>query len=190
MQTRKAAQRRVKRRRRQAFLAIAVTGILALGAFLLVPHSAHRAPVAFTDHDEVDHNAEMIQQTFAVQQAVVAYAQAHGGAVPQTASAFDQQIVAGGYLPSKQLPCSPWGGQQKAMLAATPEVRAALAFGDGKGLGKAVVDSEIRSLNTLGALCYEVLGPSEYRLYGIGRGRSGEATVIIQLGSPPSGQAS
>lgn len=148
-----------------------LTGVWALRR----PHPS-QAPASSWEV-EVDHNAEMIQQTFAVQQAIEAYARDHQGAIPSQAASFDREIVQGGYLPGNKLPASPWGGQQRAMLPVTVAMR-----GD---LGPAQIEREIRNPNTLGALCYEATGQTEYRLYGIGRSKDGQAAVIIQLGSPP-----
>lgn len=134
------------------------------------------APMA-SKEVEVDHNFEMIQQTFKVQQAIETYVRDHQGAVPADARAFDREILKGGYLEGNKLPASPWGGEQPAMLPVTVAMR-----GD---LGPAQTEREIKSANTLGALCYEAIGSGEYRLYGVGRSKDGQAAVIIQLGSPP-----
>lgn len=159
-------------------LVVCLLGIVGLvGVWALTrPQTPSQAPAA-SKEVEVDHNAEMIQQTVTVHQAIEAYARDHGGAVPADAAAFDREIVQGGYLPGNKLPDSPWGGQQPAMLPVTVTMR-----GD---LGPAQVEREIRSPRTLGALCYEAVGRTEYRLYGVGRGKAGQAAVIIQLGSPP-----
>lgn len=166
-------------RRRRAMFVASLLGIVVLVGIWAIsrPHPPSHAP-ASSKAAEVDHNAEMIQQTVTVQQAVEAYARDHQGAVPADAAAFDREVVQGGYLPGNKLPDSPWGGHQPAMLPVTMVMR-----GD---LGPAQVEQEIRSPNTLGALCYEAVGSTEYRLYGIGRGKAGQAAVIIQLGSPPS----
>lgn len=160
-------------------LVVALFGvILVAGVWLLTrPQAPGQTPVS-TKEAEVDHNAEMIQQTVTVHQAIEAYARDHQGRVPPDAAAFDREIVQGGYLPGNKLPESPWGGQQPAMLPVTVVMR-----GD---LGPAQVEREIRRPNTLGALCYEAVSATEYRLYGIGRGKGGQAAVIIQLGSPPT----
>lgn len=160
-------------------LVAALFGIVVVaGIWMFVrPQHASQAPVS-SKEAEVDHNAEMIQQTFTVQQAIETYAKDHGGQVPPDAAAFDREILQGGYLPGNKLPASPWGGQQPSMLPVTVVMR-----GD---LGPAQVEQVIRSPNTLGALCYEAVGTTEYRLYGVGRGKKGQAAVIIQLGSPPT----
>lgn len=165
-------------RRRRALLVVGIFGIAVVGGTWALLHrpAASRAPMG-SRALEVDHNAEMIQQTFTVQQAVEAYARAHGGAVPADAPTFDREIVKGGYLTGNKLPTSPWGGEQPAMLPVT------LAM-DGD-LGPAQVERTIRSPKSLGALCYEATGRKGYRLYGVGRSRDGQAAVIIQLGSPP-----
>lgn len=165
-------------RRRRALLVAGLLGIGVLAGIWVFtrPHAPSAAPAA-SKEAEVDHNSEMIQQTFTVQQAIAAYARDHQGAVPADAAAFDREIVQAGYLPGNRLPASPWGGQQPAMLPVTMVMR-----GD---LGPAQVEREIRNPNTLGALCYEAISRTEYRLYGIGRGKAGQAAVIIQLGSPP-----
>lgn len=166
-------------RRRRALLVVGLLGMVVVGGAwaMLRPKPSTSAPMA-SKEVEVNHNTEMIQQTFTVQQAIEAYARDHQGAVPADAAAFDRELVKGGYLVGNKLPASPWGGEQPAMLPVSVVMR-----GD---LGPAQIEHEIRSQNTLGALCYEALGRSGYRLYGVGRSREGQAAVIIQLGSPPS----
>lgn len=165
-------------RRRRALLVAGFLGIcVVIGIWAVMRPQAPVSAPSVSKEAEVDHNAEMIQQAFTVQQAIETYAREHQGTVPADAPAFDREIVQAGYLPNNRLPASPWGGQQPAMLPVTGVMR-----GD---LGPAQVEGEIRSPNTLGALCYEAVSRTEYRLYGIGRGKAGQAAVIIQLGSPP-----
>lgn len=188
MGTRKAAKRKRKKQRRSLFLGGLIVVLLAGGGIWAWRQGGHGGNRPVVAGNEVDHNAELIQRTFMVQQAVERYAQAHQGGVPQDAASFDREIVQGGFLQDNHLPDSPWGGHQSAMLPVSERFHTQSTGGSAPGadLGPARVAGTIEAPTDLGALCYEALGPTAYRLYGIGRGRSGQAAVIIQLGAPPS----
>lgn len=182
-----APKRRSRRRgpRPRFYFFIMLAVVLAVSARYALGHaprvSTHAAMAPSGPLEDrasvVDHSAELFAHAAKVQQALEGYAKAHGGLVPATPQAFDRQVVQGGYLGMPSLPDSPWGGHQPAMLPVTPEVRA------NAGLGAAQVATEVSSASQLGALCYEALGPRRYRLYGIGRGREGQAAVVVQLGT-------
>lgn len=181
MRTRSAARRRANARRRRFFFSLVLL-VFLLGGGIWAWQASNSARRLVPAGSNLDFNAAMIQNTLKVQQAIEAYAQAHGGQVPQDATAVDREIVQGPLL--AELPDSPWGSEQKHMVQATDQLREALA--NGTDIGPAEVPKEIRGVTDLGALCYEAVGPQSYRLYGIGHSKEGKAAVIIQLGTPPS----
>jgi len=184
MKARKTARRkRPPARRFYWFAGIALAVLIGAGILVARPFKRPVAMVgpAGAPGDEVGHNAALIQQVVTVQQAIERYAQAHQGTVPSDAAACDREVIQGGYLAGNRLPDSPWGGHQEAMLAVTGQ------FHENPGeLGPARTAVTVTGPTDLGALCYEALGPSAYRLYGVGRGKSDQAAVIVQVGTPPA----